>query len=474
MDIHLHNTLTKQKELFTPITPGQVSMYHCGPTVYNYAHVGNLRAYILADILRRVFEFNGYTVKQIINITDIGHLTDDGDEGEDKMTKALKRHNMPLTLAAMREVAEIYYQAFLTNLDELNIERAAAFPFASDNIAEDIHIIEQLLQKGAAYSTTDGIYFDTSTFPDYGKLGGGVSGDEHRIEQQTEKRQPRDFAVWKFNDEHGYDASFGKGFPGWHIECSAMSMKYLGDTFDIHTGGIDHIPVHHNNEIAQSETFTGKPFVHYWLHNAHITVSGDKMAKSGDNMLTLDALRDLGISPLAYRYWILQAKYSTRMDFNVDALKASQVAYEKLVSELAALPDGGVVSPAATETFLASINDDLNTPAALAYVWTILSDKNMSAADKKATILSFDAVLGLRLADGASHKDAVEYIRVQDADIKITLKKGRELTEALKQLIHDREIARRSKDWSTSDSIRDTLNQQGVTVLDTEDGIIIE
>jgi len=272
MDIHLQNTLTGKKELFTPLKESEVTMYNCGPTVYDYAHIGNLRSYVFADVLRRMFEYNGYEVNQVINITDIGHLSNDSDDGEDKMTKALKREGKPLTLPAMREVADFYFGKFKEDLHALNIELPTEFPFASDNIAEDITLIKTLTEKGFTYTTSDGIYFDTAKFPDYGKLGNipQDTGEHSRIDANPEKKNSRDFAVWKFSpsvipgltrnpetkewmpdqvrhDEMaiGYDAPFGNGFPGWHIECSAMSKKFLGQPFDIHTGGIDHIPVHH-------------------------------------------------------------------------------------------------------------------------------------------------------------------------------------------------------------------------------------
>lgn len=287
--LYLTNTLTKQKELFVPLNEKNVGMYNCGPTVYDYAHIGNLRAYVFADILRRTLEYAGYTVNQVMNITDIGHLSSDADDGEDKMTRGLKREGKPLTLEAMKELADFYAEAFKKDLSWLNIEMPHHMPKASEHIAEDIALIQKLEARGFLYTTSDGVYFNTEKDPHYGKLGGlsDINEAQARIHAQSEKKSPRDFAVWKKNDVLGYESPWGKGFPGWHMECSAMSMKYLGETFDIHTGGIDHIPVHHNNEIAQSENATGKPYVRTWLHNAFVTVPSGKMAKSEGTGLTL-------------------------------------------------------------------------------------------------------------------------------------------------------------------------------------------
>lgn len=292
--VFLYDTLKKEKREFSPIKEGEVSMYHCGPTVYDYLHIGNLRTFLLADFLRRVFEFNGYKVHQVMNITDIGHLTSDADSGDDKMTKALIREGKELTLENMKQLALFYSDVFKNDLKNLNILTPNSLPMASDHIQEDIDLISLLTKKGFTYKTSDGLYFDTLKYPEYGKLGGISVIDEKelqsRLAQNSEKKDPRDFALWKFNNTLGYEAPWGKGFPGWHIECSAMSMKYLGESFDIHTGGIDHISVHHNNEIAQSESVTGKPLANYWLHGAFLTVKDSKMAKSSGEFITLKSL----------------------------------------------------------------------------------------------------------------------------------------------------------------------------------------
>ncbi len=433
-------------------------MYNCGPTVYDYAHVGNLRAYVFADILRRTLEYLDYKVNQVVNVTDIGHLSGDGDEGEDKMTKALKREGKPMTLSAMREIADFYFEAFKVDLKKLNNKEPEHFPFASDHIKEDIDLIEKLTEKGYTYRTSDGIYFDTDKMPNYGKLGNqsdSASSKHSRIGINPEKKNSRDFAIWKFNSELGYDAPFGKGFPGWHIECSAMSMKYLGETFDIHTGGIDHIPVHHNNEIAQSESATGKPYVNYWLHNAFVNMGENKMAKSEGGFITLEALEERGVHPLSYRYWLLQAKYSTQIEFGFEALQGAQNGFKKLLKEIQGLDGGGTVDKNYIEKFNSVIDDDLNTPEALALLQTLLKDESVPDANKKATILEFDKVLGLNL-DSLSLSDT--YLNIRD------------LPHVVQNLIEKRENARKNKEWIESDKIRDELKSRGYQIEDKPEG----
>ena len=469
MDIFLHNTLSGKKEKFTPIEPGKVSMYNCGPTVYDYSHIGNLRSYVFADVLRRMFEYNDYKVKQIINITDIGHLTSDGDEGEDKMTKALKRESKPLTLKAMREVADFYFAKFKKDLISLNIESPEQFPFASDNITEDIALITKLTEKGFTYRTSDGIYFDTSKFADYGKLGNimQIKDGQSRIGINPEKRNSRDFAVWKFNAELGYDTPFGKGFPGWHIECSAMSVKYLGPEFDIHTGGIDHIPVHHNNEIAQS-VCAGYPYARYWMHNAFLILeSGNKMSKSRENFTPLKILKEKDIDPLAYRYLLLTAHYSSPLQFSWEAVEGAQVAWKRLKTFMSKSPfdtvQGGTLysSPMSDigeeyrKKFWIYINNDLDTPQALALVWEIVKDDKISEKDKRDLILDFDKVLGLKLDEGMSRMPL-------------------DIPEHIQNLIAERDKSRAEKDFVKSDELRAEIESLGFEVMDTGEGTRVE
>jgi cysteinyl-tRNA synthetase len=380
----LTNTLSGKKEEFIPIIPGKVRMYSCGPTVYDYIHIGNLRAFFLSDLLRRAFEFNGYDVTQVMNITDVGQLNPDSiSDEEDKMTKGLKRENKPITIEAMKELADFYTEAFKKDLAELNIKTPIHLPKASEHIPEDIALIQELEKKGFTYQTSDGVYFDTSKDLHYGKLGGLAHDDSHaRINENSEKKNFRDFALWKFNSVLGYPSPWGQGFPGWHIECSAMAQKYLGHEFDVHTGGIDLAPIHHNNEIAQSENACGCDFVHYWVHNAFLNIEGGKMAKSLGNFLTLQGLKDKDITPLAYRYWLLTAHYRTPAHFSLEAVEAAQTAYNRLI-EL--FDDLGSDYEAWNEKYLSQfkeyINDDLDTPKALALMWDLLKDP-MSAANQ--------------------------------------------------------------------------------------------
>ncbi len=428
-------------------------MYTCGPTVYDYVHIGNLRSYVFADVLRRALAYNGYQVKQVINITDIGHLVSDADTGEDKMTKGLLRAGKELTLGNMRELAEFYTEKFKEDAQKLNIEIQSHLPFASDYIEEDIDIIKKLEEKGYAYKTSDGIYFDISKMPDYGALWGGKriwNEEGARIAENTEKRNPQDFALWKLNSKMGFESPWGTGFPGWHIECSAMSMKFLGEQFDIHTGGIDHIPVHHTNEIAQSESATGKkPFVKYWLHHEHVDIGGAKMAKSDDNFFKLGTIIEKGINPLAYRFWLLMANYHTKMNFHFEALEAAQVALKRLYSLYLELGDEtGNVNSEYQAKFQEYINDDLNTPRALSLLWDVIKDENMSPADKKATILDFDKVLGLGFAE----------------------LKEEEIPEEIQKLVAEREVARKNKDFRLSDELRKKINSLGWEVKDLPEG----
>ncbi len=344
MKTFFHNTLSGEIELFEPIKTGEVSMYHCGPTVYSKAHIGNMRAYIFADILKRFFLYQGYKVNQVINITDVGHLTDDGDGGDDKVEKKAREAKL-----RAQDIINEVTKYFFDDLKLLNINTEnTLFPKATDHIKEQIEMIQILEKKGHTYQTSDGIYFDTSTYPPYGKLGNinlENLKEGARVEINEEKKNPTDFALWKFSKledkrQQEWESPWGIGFPGWHIECSAMSKKYLGETFDIHTGGIDHIPVHHNNEIAQSESANGKEQANFWLHFKHILINNEKISKSLGNDIYIDDLLKKNISPLAYRYWLLTADYKTQINFTWEALIASKTAYEKLVIQISNFEKG--------------------------------------------------------------------------------------------------------------------------------------
>ncbi len=469
LPLFFYNTLTRKKEIFEPVHNDYVRMYNCGPTVYDYAHIGNLRSYVFSDIIRRVLLINGYKVMQVVNVTDVGHLTSDADEGEDKMTLALKREGKPLTLEAMKEVADTFTEAFLEDLTALNIKHPSALPRASEHVDADIALIETLMQKEYAYQTSDGVYYDTTRFDGYGKLGGidtEALKEGARVEMNAEKRHHTDFALWKRNDTIGWESPWGRGFPGWHIECSAMAMEYLGKEIDIHTGGIDHIGTHHNNEIAQSEAATGKQFARYWMHHAHIMVEGTKFSKSLQNTIKLRQLVDHGFAPLAYRYWLLAGHYRTQMNFSFHALEGAQTALRRLhrffVEHLSQVA-GGTVNASYNEPFLRVMNDDLDTPKALALVWDLVKDEEVQPADKRATLLHFDRVLGIGIIELARSGSKGIQLDVDSQDIT-------ELPESIRMLVEDREAARTEKDWARADTLRNDLEKHGYAVEDTEDG----
>lgn len=453
MDIKLYNTLTGKKELFVPIHTKAVGMYHCGPTVYQYAHIGNLRSYVFADILRRTMEMNGTTITQVINITDVGHLTSDSDSGEDKVEREARKEGK-----TAREVTTFFTDAFMHDIHLLGIKTdGTVFPRATEHIKEQIELIQELEEKGFIYQITDGIVFDTARFPAYGKLGNidleGLKAGA-RVEMADGKRNPTDFFLWKFSKpgeqrQQEWPSPWGVGYPGWHIECSAMSMKYLGESFDIHTGGIDHIPVHHQNEIAQSEAATGKPYVNYWMHNEFLNIDGEKIAKSVGNTIYLSDVIARGIHPLSYRFWLLMASYRTRINFNWDALTGADAALKRLYNLFSNFGQvTGVISNNYYGRFKEYLNDDLDTPKALTLMWEVLKDTVLPAADKRATLLAFDAVLGLGLAELKADEIPVDVLA----------------------LAQEREAARKSGDFFTSDRLRDKIKALGYEVKDTVDG----
>ncbi len=450
MALKFHNTLTRKTEEFASLEPGKVRMYNCGPTVYNYAHIGNLRQYVFADMLRRTLELNNYEVTQVINITDVGHLASDSDEGEDKMTQALLREGKPMTLEAMGEVAEKYTEYFRQDLQALQIAMPTHMPKATEHIAEDIEIIQKLSDKGFTYTTSDGVYFDTAKDSNYGKLGGLApidETDEHsRIGINAEKKSSRDFALWKFNSELGWDTPWGRGFPGWHIECSGMAMKYLGESIDIHTGGIDHIAIHHNNEIAQSENATGKPFSTFWLHGDFLNIEGAKVAKSAGNSIYLKEIIEKGISPLAYRMWLLMAHYRTKVNFSWDALTAANTALHRLYEQYLDLgEEAGTASEIYIQKCQEYLNNDLDTPRALTLLWEVIKDTELSASDRKATILELDAIFDLGFRDI----------------------KNETIPDAVQELLIQRQTARDNKEFEKSDQFRDQILELGYEVKDT-------
>jgi cysteinyl-tRNA synthetase len=464
-----YNSLTRKKEVFTPLRDDYVRMYNCGPTVYDYIHIGNLRAFVFADLIRRTLVLNGYKVMQVMNITDVGHLTSDADHGEDKMTLALKREGREMTLEAMKDVATKYMNSFLEDLTDLNIKKPSVLPRATDHIQANIALIDALMQKEYAYRTSDGVYFDTARFSEYGKLGGmNTDGQQAgaRVAVNDEKRNPIDFALWKNDDKLGWESPWGRGFPGWHIECSAMAMEYLGKQMDIHTGGIDLAGTHHNNEIAQSECATGKPFATFWMHNEFINIEGTKISKSLKNTISLKQLKERGYNPLAYRYWLMTGHYRTMMNFSFTALDASAKALKRLHKffvDTLYEEKSEQIDKKHEHALLEAMNNDIDTPKAIALLWEVVKDTELSLPDKRATLLHFDKVLGLGLIELVRQSGGETVLSVESIQFE-------ELPEETQKLIQEREAARDAKDWKQADTLRDTLESQGYTVKDSSDG----
>lgn len=447
MEIKIHNTLSKKIESFKPINNSKVTMYHCGPTVYDTPHIGNYRTFVLNDIIRRTFEYASYDVIQAMNITDV----------DDKTIKRSKDEH-----SSLLEVTSKYEALFFQGLDTLNINRPNILLRATENIPEMIDMISQLINKDFAYTGDDGVYMKIDSVKNYGKLAGlniKSTDTKSRIaNDEYDKDSARDFALWKFHTsddgEVGWDAPFGKGRPGWHIECSAMSMKALGETIDIHTGGSDLIFPHHTNEIAQSECVTGKTFVNYWIHGGFMVIAEQKMSKSKGNTIKLDSLNEEAISPIGYRYWLLTSHYRSQVNFTFEAVKSAQNALIKLMSHVSAYPDGGTVLSAYKDKFEAFIGDDFNMPKAIALSWDLIKDQSASDADKKATLIDFDRVFGLDLAN-------VPASTVEPVPAEINV-----LAEA-------REEARKSKDWKKADALREEIEARGFVVKDVEGGFEI-
>lgn len=458
------NSASGKKEEFHSLKPGVVSMYSCGPTVYDHIHIGNLRAYLLPDLIKRVLIYNGYEVKHVINFTDFGHLTDDADAGEDKMMKALKREGKTISLSAMREVAEIYMQSFKDDNNAFRNIPPTKYTPASDYVADQIRLIKTLYEKGYAYETSDGVYFDIAKFPKYGVLGKidlNKLKEGARVEVNSEKRHPADFALWK-KGLLGWESVWGKGFPGWHIECTAMIFATLGKQIDIHTGGEDLKYTHHNGEIAQAESVTGKPYVAYWLHNAHLKINDTKIAKSLGNGIRLSSLMDSGYSPLVYRYWLLTGHYRTTMNFTFEALDASKQAIFRLkrfVFEECRGVSAGSVNETYRTRFHTAINDDLDTPRAIALMWEVTKDASLTLADKVATLKEMDSVLDLGLNDEAG--DVVRELGVIAKD---------DIPDEIQELLDKRQLARATHNWSEADYLREAINLKGYAIEDTPTG----
>lgn len=463
--IVLFNSLGRKLEEFKPLNDGHVSLYCCGPTVYSFATLGNFRTYIFEDFLRRTFEYNNYQVNHVMNITDVGHLTGDnlGDAniGLDKVEEAANREKK-----TVYDLTQFYIDAFLKDSRALNILNPKVTPKATDHIQEQIDMVQKLLDLGYAYQIEDGIYFDILKWKEYGKLSGQKLSEKlagARVDVKHGKRNTHDFALWKFSPKDvvrqmEWDSPWGKGFPGWHIECSAMSIKYLGEHFDIHCGGADHIAVHHENEIAQSEASTGKTFANYWMHGEFMMVDGNRMGKSQGNAFLVKDLIEKGLNPLAFRYLTMSAHYRIQLNFTWQGIQAANTALNRLLNNVLALKKmagdvKGEINLNFKEKFLDAINNDLNMAEALSVVWEILKS-NLNDEDKLATLIDFDLVLGLGLRE--LKEEVIE------------------ITPEIEELLYLRKLAKEKKDFQEADNIRDRLKSFGVNVLDGPDGQKVE
>jgi cysteinyl-tRNA synthetase len=465
----VHNTRSRRVEPVEPLRPGHLGMYSCGPTVYAAQHIGNMRSQVVADLLRRAFTASGLQVDHVINITDVGHLVGDADEGDDKLELAASRSG-----ETAAEIAARYTAQWATDRALLGCSEPTVLPKATDHIAEMITMVQALEDAGNTYRTDDGIYFDTSTFDHYTDLTGQDLAELEttgRVEGVEQKRNPADFALWKFSPEgvkrqQEWDSPWGVGFPGWHIECSAMSIKYLGDQFDVHTGGVDHIAVHHTNEIAQSEcSLHLHPWVPYWVHHEFLKLGADKISKSSGHTLVLADLIEQGFDPLVFRFFLLQAHYRSQQDFSLDALRSAQAAYDRLRRRAADARDDAVtngldldpsIAQPFRDRFWSAIADDLNTPQALAVAFEVARTADLSAAEVFALLVDFDDVLGLDLADAPSA--SAGDVAIDDVDSRA------------QELLAERQAAREARDWARADAIRDELAASGFEIIDTEDG----
>ena len=467
MKLTFYNTLTREKEEFHSIEENSVRMYSCGPTVYSYAHIGNFRTYIFMDTLRRVLKYNGYKLKHVMNITDVGHLESDADEGEDKMEKAARKENKD-----PYEIANFYTKVFLKDMEKLNIDKPEIITKATENIPQMIEYVKEIIKNGYAYETSKGIYFDISKLDKYPVLSNRKLDDQiagARVDVDPEKKNPYDFALWiKAPENHimKWESPWGLSYPGWHLECSTMGRRFLGDVFDIHTGGVDHIPTHHENEIAQSKGATGKIPAHVWMHCEYLQVDGGKMSKSLGNTYTISQLQEKGISPLAFKLFCFTAHYRNKLNFTFDGAYGAQKALERLYDSFVKNENGTDevdenIIKEYDEKFLAYINDDMNMPGAMSIVWEIA--RNAKKSTKFAELLlKFDEVLGLDM------KNAEKYLT------KFKQDDSEKLPEEIKALVEERKKARTEKNWAKSDEIRDKIISFGYSIKDTKDGIIVK
>lgn len=462
MSFYLYNTMTRNKEEFIPANKNKVGMYTCGPTVYNYAHIGNLRTYIFEDALKKSLEYVGYKVKHVMNVTDVGHLQSDGDEGEDKMALGASREHKTVW-----EIAKFYEDAFFEDCKKLNVKRPTVVCRATEHIEDMIKFVQKLEERGYTYESNGNVYFEIDKFEDYTKLA-NLSIDEleagSRIEIDPNKKNPLDFVLWFTNSKFSnqimqWDSPWGRGFPGWHLECSTMSIKYLGENIDIHCGGIDHIPVHHTNEIAQSEAALGHKWVNYWVHGEFLVLDGGKMSKSSGDFLTVSKLEEEGFSPLDYRYFCLQSKYRKQLVFSFESLKDAQNGYKALKKKIGTIltnideinnMNKELIS-GYQEKFKTQISDDLNIANAFTVLNEVIKDGELNNKEKAFLIEDFDKVFSLNLM--TIEKEAIE------VDEKL-----------INHLIEERNIARKEKNYKRSDEIRAQLLDMNIEVLDSKEG----
>ena len=463
MELTLYNTLGRTLQTFKPIKPKEIYIYACGPTVYNFAHIGNLKTYINEDILKRTLRFNGFKVKHVENITDVGHLVSDEDTGEDKMELSASKEGLTIW-----EIAGKYTQAFKEDITALNIQFPNVWCKATDHINEQIELVKKLEELGLTYIIEDGVYYDTSKFSDYGILGGQKLEELQagaRVQLAEGKRNNTDFALWKISPKESkrlmeWESPWGVGFPGWHIECSAMALKYLGEQIDIHCGGVDHVKVHHTNEIAQVEPVTQKKWVNFWFHVEFLNEKDGKMSKSKGEFLTLSLLKKKGFEPLAYRYYVLNSHYRSKLNFSFEALESARQGFSNLIDKISLLKADvapGEVAHAQLDDIHLNINTiinkDLNTPELMAYMWKGLKDQSINVQTKLDSLQYFDQILGLEL-------------------LKIEAKKEEdvEVSSDLQDLLDKRNEAKKLRDFKTADALRNEIQAQGYAIIDTKDG----
>ncbi|MCR5209040.1 MAG: cysteine--tRNA ligase [Lachnospiraceae bacterium] len=473
--MRLYNTKTKRVEEFVPEVPGKVKIYTCGPTVYHYAHIGNLRSYICEDALIKTLKYAGFDVKRVMNITDVGHLSSDADTGEDKMLKGAKREHKTVL-----EIADFYTKAFFDDFSKLNIAMPDVVEPATHCIDEFIHMIEILLEKGYAYQAGENVYFDTSKLDNYYVLGGGVNeedlmvGVRDDVDEDTNKRNKSDFVLWftksKFDDQElKWESPWGYGYPGWHIECSCIAIKHLGETLDIHCGGVDNIFPHHTNEIAQSEAYLGHQWCKYWFHVHHLVDRNGKMSKSKGEFITVDLLKEKGYDPIVYRFFCLQSHYRKPLEFSYEVMDNMTVSFDKLIKRIAQLKDDGEVDDAVFEEyrkrFTEAITNDINTSMGITIVYDVLK-ADTNDATRKALIGSFDEVLSLDLLKRAEElraKNSAGANGDPDAD--------EETVRFVTEKIEERKAAKKAKDFAKADAIRAELLEKGIAIEDTREGV---